>query len=316
MRKDITKKFLGKETRFAKRMTSQDISRFMYNKIKTTRIDAYQGYDLIEFSNVFNTKMKTSLNISNKPLMCSDKERNIVSQNNKMIEFNMVYCDIEKTNNCVSFFYFDLENSFFIGETLVTQELYEFVMGINPSFFKDISKYPNAPKHPIEQVSWYDAIEFCNKLSKLQGLGECYEITNMTTKVIYGESTTIADVDFYPKKNGYRLPRVNEWEYARIAGTNNQYGLENDNDDIGLYGWSSNNSNYHTHPVATKKPNEWGLYDMCGNVREWCHDGDLQYKKVQIGSHEEAISTLFSYSVCVDSRNKNLGFRLAKNFKA
>jgi len=313
MRKDTTKKFLMNENSFGKRMTSQATSRFIAKKMNTNQMYEQKDYDLIEFNNVFNVKKKIShLNISNKPLISGDKERNIVSLNNKLLEFNMVYCDVEKMDQ-LSFF--ELENSFFVGETLVTQELYELVMGENPSWHKDINKYPNAPKHPVEQVSWYDAITFCNRLSKLQGLDDCYKISNMSTTISYGESTTTADVAFYPQKNGYRLPTINEWTYVLQARTNVRYGTASDITKLDACAWLKNNSMGSTHPVATKMPNELGIYDMMGNVREWCNDGDLRHKKTKsMGYDENDLEALnFVTWVLVYLGFKNLGFRIVRN---
>jgi len=147
-----------------------------------------------------------------------------------------------------------IDTPFLLGQTEVTQELYEKVMGYNPSYFKN-------PQNPVECVSWVDAILFCNKLSDLQGLEECYTSSDSEKYVC----------DF--TKKGYRLPREKEWEYAAKAGTKNRWAGTNKEAKLDEYAWFGQNfSNGSTHPVATKKPNEWGLYDMSGNVREWCSD--------------------------------------------
>lgn len=126
-------------------------------------------------------------------------------------------------------------NGFRMGLYPITQAQYEAVMGNNPSHFKGNLQCP------VEQVSWYDAVKFCEKLS--QQIGE---------KV--------------------RLPSETEWEYACRAGTRTEYYFGDNANDFKDYGWYSKNSGSKPHPVGEKRPNGWGLYDMHGNVREWCGD--------------------------------------------
>ena len=141
--------------------------------------------------------------------------------------------------------------SFYICTHEVTQKEYREVTGKNPSSFKGDSK-------PVESVSFYDAIEYCNKLSEKEGLEPCYK------KNINGEWTQDKNAD------GYRLPTEAEWEYAARGGNKSNGYIYSGSNDIEKTGWYGSNSGEKTHDVMTKSPNELGLYDMSGNVFEWC----------------------------------------------
>jgi formylglycine-generating enzyme required for sulfatase activity len=245
-----------REKRFSGVMISHDINKYLINKMNKRSMVEEKVYDLLELANVITLKIKTSLNMSNKPIISGYKERNIVFKNNKKIEFNMVYCNsgsftmgcIDKKNKPTILK--KIERSFLLGETEVTQELYELVMGKNYSDFKD-------PQKPIHNVSWVDAIVFCNALSELQGLDKCY------TQNLNQEFDWMCNFE----KNGYRLPTSEEWEYAAKAGTNNRWAGTNDEEKLEEY---ATINGFLMTEVKTKKPNEWGFYDMTGNVCEWC----------------------------------------------
>ena len=125
-------------------------------------------------------------------------------------------------------------SDFMIGKTEVTQELWQAVMGNNPSYYK-------GDNLPVEKVSWNDCQEFIKKLNSLTGLQ-------------------------------FRLPTEAEWEYAARGGNKSKGYKYSGSEDIGSVAWYNGNSSLNTYSVATKAPNELGLYDMSGNVDEWCSD--------------------------------------------
>ena len=190
-------------------------------------------------------------------------------------------------------------SSFYIAETEVTQALYKSVMGKNPSGFAGESR-------PVEHVSWYDAVEFCNRLSEKEGLEKCYSGSGDKTKC-----------DF--SKNGYRLPIEAEWEYAAKGGDRSGGFKYSGSNDIGEVAWYWDNSDEQTHPVKSKKPNELGLYDMSGNVWEWCWDwySDSGTGRVSRGGSWDYNAGHCSVSYRgydnPSSTNVNLGFRLARS---
>ena len=185
-------------------------------------------------------------------------------------------------------------SSFSIGQTEVTQELWEAVMGSNPSYWK-------GPKLPVENVSWDDCQEFVKKLNALTGLN-------------------------------FRLPTEAEWEYAARGGSKSQGYKYSGSNNLGDVAWYDDNSGWRTHDVATKQPNELGLYDMSGNGEEWCQDryGEKYYRSSPSSNPTGPVSgsnrvyrgggwSSFASSFRVadrngnlaDFRNDNLGFRLA-----
>ena len=145
-------------------------------------------------------------------------------------------------------------DSFLIDRHEVTQAEYEKIGKIeafpNPSHFEGSDL-------PVDQVTWPQAARFCNARSRLEGLKPCYN-----------EETATCDF----AANGYRLPTEAEWEYACRAGTTTDYSFGDEARHLGDFAWFADNSGKKTHPVGRKKPNPWGLFDMHGNVAEWCQD--------------------------------------------
>jgi formylglycine-generating enzyme required for sulfatase activity len=143
-------------------------------------------------------------------------------------------------------------SSFMMDKYAVTHEMFAKVQLPDPSHWQD------SPKKPVERVRWRDAKQYCNERSMLEGLKTCYN-----------EKTTDWECDY--SANGYRLPTEAEWEYACRAGSDALYDFGAP-DKLRQYSWFADNSDEKTHPVGQKKPNLWGLYDMYGNVSEWCED--------------------------------------------
>jgi formylglycine-generating enzyme required for sulfatase activity len=206
-------------------------------------------------------------------------------------------------------------SSFYISPYEVTQKEYQEAMGTNPSYFKGDTL-------PVEGVSWFDAVEYCNKRSQRERLSPAYTISGS------GDSRTVT---WNRNANGYRLPTEAEWEYACRAGTTTAYNTGGSiSQSQANYDGVDPLQNNTTH-VGSYEANPWGLYDMHGNVWEWCWDWYDSYSTESqtdpdgpvTGTHRVLRGgSWYNYGKDLRSayrgnsppsyRNDNLGFRLVK----
>ncbi|MBN2688225.1 MAG: formylglycine-generating enzyme family protein [Deltaproteobacteria bacterium] len=174
-----------------------------------------------------------------------------------------------------------ISKPYYLQTTEVTQGQWKAVMGSNPLHFRKGDDYP------VEEVSWNDVQEFITKLNRKENT------------------------------NKYRLPTEAEWEYACRAGNTARFSFGDDDSDLGRYAWYFSNSSGETHQVAQKEPNAWGLYDMHGNVWEWCQDwyGDYPSGHVtdQSGPSSGSDRVLRGGSWCNLAGLVRSAFRLRRN---
>lgn len=227
-------------------------------------------------------------------------------------------------------------SDFLIEDHEVTQKEWAEIMGSNPSYFKsDNIKGEHPEKRPVEKVSIYDSFIYCNKRSIEEGLTPCYLIYDSTDPEHWGTPPENSDRLWNNAvcnwaANGYRLPTEAEWEYAARGG---EKGCKSKSDKY--ESWNSSNSGITTHEICLKKPNKLGIYDMFGNVWEWCWDwnscykaeaetnphgpekGDIDYGKVGRGgswnSYESDCQPFFRNGGTPPARYNFIGLRVVRN---
>jgi len=222
-------------------------------------------------------------------------------------------------------------DSFRISKHEIAQSLFQELMGYNPSCFTDAGV---SDDYPVESASWFDALEFCNKISLRDGLDPVYVISSRIPATGPITSATVVaefeDAGGKPK-SGYRLPTEAQWEYAAIGKTGSAYvwGDSNLPETAKANAWYSVNADNSAHTAGLKRANTWGLYDMAGNVWEWCWDwystyseaaatnprgpDSGSYRVVRGGSWSDPPSSMRAatrWFVDPCSGSKNIGFRI------
>ena len=187
-----------------------------------------------------------------------------------------------------------------VSKYQVTQDMWIEVMGYNPSYFK-------GGKRPVEGISWWDALEYCNKLSEKYNLKPVYDLSKKEKSILkinqLNEDSKYPSIADFRKTEGFRLPTELEWEWfakgGEVAIQDGTFDYKySGSDNIGEVAWYDKNSENQTHEVGTKNPNQLGLYDCSGNVWEWCYD------TLNVGSLNPDRNKYYVYDI--NSKNRKL----------
>ncbi|MDA0835346.1 MAG: formylglycine-generating enzyme family protein [Planctomycetota bacterium] len=186
----------------------------------------------------------------------------------KSMEFSTIE-QIQRTDTIA------ISQPFYCSAYEVSRRQFFEVLGFDPSTSLDLVQKETKLSRPVETVSWLDAVRFCNALSEKSGLPPYYGIGESSVTIAGG--------------NGIRLPTEDEWDYACRAGSTTQFSFGERDDDLIEYGWFATNSMNQTQPVGTKQPNRLGLYDMHGNVWEWCEDAAVLRAEAEFDTNRRIV---------------------------
>lgn len=310
MKKDLLKKFLKDSVKILNSdifyLESLEILNSRCVSKKFIDVDFLNAKQILYF--IFGIEIKNELVVNrfldeslffNRIFPYRIKQKYSKSINPKTIRFNMLHCpkgvlisendvgiisspnvkyygngrEIDTTNLINQQINIHIEtNGFWLGEIEVTQDLWESIMGWNSASNLDRSHSNDMILLPMENITWFDTLVFCNKLSRLMGYERCFEYTGYQTKE--GHIVYMENLKWNKNANGFRLPTALEWFYAAKANCNFDFVGSNDPFDIAWPNMSSAKNEYYeilaksTYPSKLFKPNAWGFYDMNGNVSE------------------------------------------------